>query len=224
MKADADASFQMDSIIAGLLPYPPNILVLSYTSVSPPSTPSSSEVDFRRKTATRPELRIISPGQEELSSDALSLKDYIRLQPGDYSLHWNDKKKLVYIVSPSDIVVGRERTAEDRVQWLLDRGKYREALDVFENSVTDNKPLGKWTRKEIGVKYIEHLLEQGQWDEAAERMPSIFGSDAALWEKNIFFFAEKGHLKVPNPTTSRLIIGNCSTRSNEGCQFTFIGI
>jgi hypothetical protein len=151
----------MDSIIAGLLPYPPNILVLSYTSLSPPFTPSSSELDFRRRTATRPELRIVSPVQEELSSDALSLKDYVRLQPGDYSLHWNDNRKCVYIVSPSDIVVGRERTAEDRVQWLLDRGKYREALEVFGSSSEGNVSMGKWTRKEIGVKYIEHLIDQG---------------------------------------------------------------
>src|SRR5438552_16818588 len=119
----------MDSIIAGLLPYPPNILVLSYTSITPPSTPSSSEVDFRRRTATRPELRIISPNQEELSSDALSLKGYERLRPGDYSLAWNETLKCVFIISPSDIVVGKERTAEDRVQWLLDHGKYREALE-----------------------------------------------------------------------------------------------
>jgi vacuolar protein sorting-associated protein 41 len=151
----------MDSIIAGLLPYPPNILVLSYTSISPPSTPSSSEVDFRRRTATRPELRIISPNQEELSSDALSLKGYEKLQPGDYSLAWNEKLKYVYIISPSDIVVGRERTAEDRVQWLLDRGKYREALEVFENTSSQNQSVGKWNRKEIGVKYIEHLIEEG---------------------------------------------------------------
>jgi vacuolar protein sorting-associated protein 41 len=148
----------MDSIIAGLLSYPPNILVLSYTSVSPPSTPSSSELDFRRRTATRPELRIISTGQEELSSDALSLKNYARLQPGDYSLHWNDKLNCLYIVSPNDIVVGRNRTVEDRVQWLLDRGRYRDALEVFE---TQNQEVGKWTRKEIGVKYIEHLIEEG---------------------------------------------------------------
>lgn len=151
----------MDSIIAGLLPYPPNILVLSYTSLSPPSTPSSSEVDFRRRTATRPELRIISTDAEELSSDALSLKDYARLQPGDYSLHWNENLKCVYIVSPSDIVVGRERTAEDRVQWLLDRGKYGEALEIFESNTNQNQSVGKWNRKEIGVKYIEHLIEAG---------------------------------------------------------------
>jgi len=150
----------MDSIIAGLLPYKPNILVLSYTSISPPSTPSSSETDFRRRLATRPELRIISPSKEELSSDALSLKDYDKLQPGDYSLHWNEKMKLVYIVSPSDIVIGRERTAEDRVKWLLDRGKYRDALEVFETQKGD---VGKWTRKEIGVKYIEHLIEEGMF-------------------------------------------------------------
>lgn len=151
----------MDSIIAGLIAYPRNLLVLSYTSVSPPSTPSSSEVDFRRRTATRPELRIISPDQEELSCDALSLKDYARLQPGDYSLHWNEKLKCVYIVSPNDIVIGRERTAEDRVHWLLDRGRYREALEVFESSSVEDKTLGKWTRKEIGVKHIEHLIEEG---------------------------------------------------------------
>jgi vacuolar protein sorting-associated protein 41 len=152
----------MDSIIAGLLPYPPNILVLSYTSISPPSTPSSSEVDFRRRTATRPELRIVSPDKEELSSDALSLKGYERLQPGDYSLAWNEKLKCVYIISPNDIVVGMERTPEDRVQWLLDRGKYREALEVFENNTSShNQSVGKWNRKEIGVNYIEHLIEEG---------------------------------------------------------------
>ena len=138
--------------------------------MSPPSTPSSSEVDFRRRTATRPELRVISRDQEELSSDALSLKDYARLQPGDYSLEWDEKSKCVYIISPSDIVVGRERTAEDRVQWLLDRGNYREALDIFENSSTKNQAVGKWNRKEIGVKYIEHLIAKG-------RMPnSVLGN------------------------------------------------
>src|SRR5436305_12253946 len=146
----------MDSIIAGLLHYKPNILVLSYTTNLP--TPTSSETDFHRRLATRPELRIISPSKEELSSDALSLKDFDRLQPGDYSLHWNEKMKLVYIVSPSDIVLGRERTAEDRVRWLLDRGKYKDALEVFETQKGD---VGKWTRKEIGVKYIEHLIEEG---------------------------------------------------------------
>jgi len=36
----------------------------------------------------------------------------------------------------------------------------------------------------------------GQWEKAADRIPDIFGLDAALWEKNIFLFAEKGHLKV----------------------------
>ena len=150
----------MESIIAGLLPYPPNLIVLSYTSENPPSTPSSSEVDFRRRTASRPEIRVISPTQEELSSDALSLKDYGRLQPGDYSLHWNEPEQCVYIVSPSDIVVGRERTAADRVEWLLERGRYKDALQVFESEKGGNT-LGKWTRPEIGVKYIEHLVEEG---------------------------------------------------------------
>lgn len=67
-------------------------------------------------------------------------------------------------MSPSDIVVGRERTAEDRVQWLLERGKYREALEVFESSAEgEGHVLGKWNRKEIGVKYIEHLIEEGDF-------------------------------------------------------------
>jgi hypothetical protein len=157
----ADCSFQMDSIIAGLLSYPPNILVLSYGSAVTATTPSSSQTDFRRRSAPRPELRIISPEKEELSSDALSVKDFERLQAGDYSLQWNEQGKSVYIVSPSDVVVGRERTTEDRVQWLLDRGKYREAVEVFE-ATSSSDDVGKWNRKEIGVKYIEHLIEEGE--------------------------------------------------------------
>ena len=46
----------------------------------------------------------------------------------------------------------------------------------------------------------------GQWEEAAERMPTIFDHDAPLWEKNIFLFAEKGHLKVSLQT--RLLVDN----------------
>ena len=40
------------------------------------------------------------------------------------------------------------------------------------------------------------MLILGQWEEAGDRMPTIFALDATLWEKNIFLFAEKGHLKV----------------------------
>jgi vacuolar protein sorting-associated protein 41 len=188
-------SFQMDSIIAGLLPFPPNLIVLSFTTEQPLSRPSSSDSDFHRRMARRPEIRVISPAQEELSSDALSLKDYARLRPGDYSVHWNERAKCVYIVSPGDIVVGRERTAADRVEWLLGRGRYKDALEVFEGG-REGDTLGKWTRREIGVKFIEHLVDEGRWEEAAEQMPGIYGHDAKLWEKSIFQFAKKGHLKV----------------------------
>lgn len=40
------------------------------------------------------------------------------------------------------------------------------------------------------------MLIVGQWDEAADRMSTIFALDATLWEQNIFLFAEKGHLKA----------------------------
>jgi hypothetical protein len=87
----------------------------------------------------------------------------------------------------------------DRVEWLLGRGRYKDALEVFEGG-REGDTLGKWTRREIGVKFIEHLVEEGQWEEAAEQMPRIYGHDAKLWEKSIFQFAKKGHLKVITQT------------------------
>jgi len=39
----------------------------------------------------------------------------------------------------------------------------------------------------------------GQWDEAAEQMATIYDHDAKLWEKSIFQFAKRGHLKVTPP-------------------------
>jgi hypothetical protein len=90
--------------------------------------------------AQRPELRILTRSNEEISSDALTIVDYKQYKANDYRLghmatgtclaHCNDDdvdvvESLFYVVSPRDIVVARPRDLDDHLSWLMERKKYR---------------------------------------------------------------------------------------------------
>lgn len=38
--------------------------------------------------------------------------------------------KQFYIVCPQDVVVAKPRSADDRIEWLLEHDKHKEALEV----------------------------------------------------------------------------------------------
>lgn len=76
----------------------------------------------------------------------------------DYQLDFSPQENIYYIVSPHDIVVAKPRDLDDRIQWLLERGKYEEALTAatgHENELT------KHNLTNIGGQYLEHLLAEG---------------------------------------------------------------
>ncbi|KAG8870756.1 Vacuolar protein sorting-associated protein 41 [Tulasnella sp. 331] len=195
------AHFQVDCMLSGIVPHLNplgSFLTLDYI---PPDTFSNEETqdreEQRRKAANMPELRIISRTGEELSSDALTVKDYHRNGCNDYWLEPSiDAADPFYIVvSPKNLIRVKLRDAVDHVTWLVERERYEEALTAVEQLDS-----GKGANvAEVGRKYIEHLVEQGEFEKAAHLCTRVFGTNAKDWEDSIFIFRKRGHLEAITP-------------------------
>ncbi|KAN0061073.1 Vacuolar protein sorting-associated protein 41 [Thecaphora frezii] len=216
------AIFKLDCMISGIAPYGLDYLVLAYITEEVYQGDGVAVEDdpdaHRRREALRPELRIISRAGEELSSDVLSLNNFSRFQCNDYLLVPSEEARAYsaavmtnrrvrsepeastyYVVSPKDIVVSRPRDERDHVEWLLERKKYEAALVKVE-------AMGKRTAKErgfdaeeIGKKYLNWLVEEDRYDQAAKVASKILGRNVQAWEDWIFLFVEKGKLGTAIP-------------------------
>ncbi|KAI5478965.1 vacuolar protein sorting VPS41 [Pseudohyphozyma bogoriensis] len=202
--------FQVDCMISGIASYgSDSYLILAYNTEEEDEETENPE-EWKRKVGSRPELRLISKDGEELSSDAISLRDYEKFQCRDYSLCPAPTEESFYVISPMDIVVAKPRDEVDHIAWLIEQRYYEKALDALEKSGLEN--LGGFDVVEVGVKYLEHLIDEGKFEKAAETCPKILGINAKLWEDWVFLFANKGHMQtiipfVPthSPQLSRLV-------------------
>ncbi|KAH9994131.1 vacuolar assembling protein VPS41 [Russula compacta] len=226
------AVFQLDCMIAGVLPLssvmtdrslpvhahtrnasssssssvsaPTSLLVLAYT---PPDTSflheaTDDRVMQARKTAERPELRIISRAGEELSSDALSVTGFQSWGCNDYLLAEFDqdgtgKTKGYLVLSPKDVILVRPRDRKDHIAWLVERKRYEEALEQIE--IIESEGTETIDATEIGQRYIEHLVGEGDFAKAAKLFSKVCGQDTKRWEDWIFIFAQKEQLQAIIP-------------------------
>ncbi|GAA5924717.1 Vps41p [Sporobolomyces koalae] len=208
---EVQAIFQVDCMISGIVPYGDSFLILAYLTEDLYDNEATEDRDQqRRKAGSRPELRIISKDGEELSSDAIGLRNYDRFQCRDYSLCPADDHKSFYVISPKDIVVARERDESDHIVWLVEQRRYEEALHALEKSGLGR--VGGFDVTDVGTKYLEFLIEDGQFDAAAAAAPKILGINAKLWEDWVFLFADQGrmdsiipYVPIHDPQLSRLV-------------------
>ncbi|CAB1340653.1 unnamed protein product, partial [Coregonus sp. 'balchen'] len=132
-------------------------------------------------------------GYEEISSDALTVRNFQENECRDYRLEHSEGESLFYIISPKDIVVAKERDQDDHIDWLLDKKKYEEALMAAEISF---KNIKRHEVQKIGMAYINHLVEKGDYDTAARKCQKVLGKNMELWENEVYRFKTIGHLKA----------------------------
>ncbi|RDX46971.1 vacuolar assembling protein VPS41 [Lentinus brumalis] len=199
-----------------------SFLVLAYnlpdTSLLTDNEAATDHAAQARKLAERPELRIISRGGEELSSDALGISGYERWGCNDYVLVDVEapphritpgaalvSERYYVVLSPQDLVVVKPRDWRDHVAWLVERKRYEEALDVIERMGSEaSADVRKEDKHEldavqIGQRYIEHLVAEGEFVKAAHLCPKVCGQDTKRWEDWIFVFAQKHQLQAIIP-------------------------
>ncbi|KAJ7731006.1 hypothetical protein DFH07DRAFT_157899 [Mycena maculata] len=213
---------KLDCMIAGLVPHPtfstfptPSpapltcFLILAYT---PPDTSFLDEqtedrTKQARKAAERPELRIISPAGAELAADAISLTDFSSWGCNDYVLADVDAggdSRCYVVLSPRDVVIVKRRDRRDHVAWLVERKRYEEALLEVERLEADGHEQDGdgedvVSAVEIGQRYIQHLVNDGEFVNAARLTPKVCGHDAKRWEKWIFLFQQQKQLQTIIP-------------------------
>ncbi|GAA5906611.1 hypothetical protein JCM8208_000496 [Rhodotorula glutinis] len=195
---EVSAIFQLDCMVSGIAAYGTagDLLVLAYP-VDEESDEENEDAPPKRRVGARPELRIISSDGEELSSDAISLRNYERYQCRDYSLCPAADGQSFLVVSPEDVVVARPRDESDHIVWLIEMSRYEEALHALEDSGLET--VGGFDAANVGKRYLEFLVADGQFDKAAETCPKILGINAKLWEDWVFLFADKGRLETIIP-------------------------
>nr|XP_019044083.1 vacuolar protein sorting 41 [Kwoniella bestiolae CBS 10118]OCF23013.1 vacuolar protein sorting 41 [Kwoniella bestiolae CBS 10118] len=187
--------YQVDCMISGLAQHNSSYVVLAYIA---PDTYENEATDNpmeqRRKAANRPELRLIDKG-EEVNADALSLANYHMYGCNDYSLikSQRENEQVFFVISPSDVIVVRPRDEIDHIDWLVERERYSEALEAAEE--LRKKHGNALDVKAIGLKYMNHLLAQGHFDQTASLAPKVLGQDSEAWEKWIYTFVQ--HHQLP---------------------------
>ncbi|GFZ48801.1 hypothetical protein JCM24511_06550 [Saitozyma sp. JCM 24511] len=189
------AIYQVDCMISGIASYGSSYVILAYV---PPDTyvneATDNPAEQRRKAANRPELRIINKG-EEVSADALSLANFHMYGCNDYGLIKSRRTgdEVFFVVSPADVIVVRPRDEADHIEWLVERERYEEALDAAEKLQSAHG--NALDAKAIGIKYMQHLVEQGDFERAAGLGPKVLKGDKDGWETWIHKFAQ--HQQLP---------------------------
>ena len=147
-------------MISGIAPHGDSYLILAYmTEDTFDNEATENRDEQRRKAGSRPELRVISTDGEELSSDAIGLRNYDRFQCRDYSLCPAPTGESFYVISPQDIVVAQPRDEADHIAWLIEQQHYEAALAALESSGLTG--MDGFDIVAIGVKYLEHLVDEG---------------------------------------------------------------
>ena len=109
----------------------------------------------------------------EIYNDEIVCKDYEKLSLGDYHLgkhiHENgDSPSEYYLICTSDAIKIQQLTLMDHYNWFIANGKFYNAWNIAQYVVDDIE------RAKVGIRYIEQLLKEKEFDEVGPAMTRIF--------------------------------------------------
>ncbi|KAH0667020.1 hypothetical protein KY285_028226 [Solanum tuberosum] len=208
-QVDIVASFQTSYFISGIAPFGDSLVILAYIPGEEDGEKDfSSTIPSRQGNAQRPEVRVVTWNNDELATDALPVHGFEHYKAKDYSLahapfsgssyaggQWAaGDEPLYYIVSPKDVVIAKPRDAEDHINWLLQHGWHEKALEAVEANQGQSELLD-----EVGSRYLDHLIVERKYAEAASLCPKLLRGSASAWERWLFHFAHLRQLPVLVP-------------------------
>ncbi|XP_071956402.1 vacuolar protein sorting-associated protein 41 homolog [Antedon mediterranea] len=182
--------FNTDFFVCGVAPLDDKLVVLAFLRQESRDSENESQ---------RPQLKIIDPKPDDyeiISSDALSIRGFQKYEANNYHLEYIEDECTFHIVSPKDVVVGRQRDMDDHIAWYMENDKYEEALEMAKEN---SKDLVRHNVLDVGKTYINSLIENEEFEDAASLCSSVFGKNKDLWEEWVYIFAKIQQLKVISP-------------------------
>ncbi|KAG6458325.1 hypothetical protein O3G_MSEX010800 [Manduca sexta] len=173
-------TFQAEYYIGGLGPLDDQLVLLGVPKECDPETGKSQ----------RPVL-IVAEYKDceflEVSSDTLNIRGYQEYTCNDYYLEILIEENRFFIVSPKDIIIASPYDIDDKVSWLTKHRRFERALAVLEE-------VGGRTSKHsvttVGVNYLDHLMSEHRYEDAAILCAKICANDRVLWENQILKFTK----------------------------------
>ncbi|KAL1412380.1 Vacuolar protein sorting-associated protein 41 [Vanrija albida] len=214
LSVEVSSVWEVDCMVSGLTPYQNSAyIMLAYI---PPDTydneATQDRAEQRRKAANRPEVRIIRQG-DEIAADELAVPAFERYSCNDYTLiesQRQDDVDVSLVLTPQDIIVVRPRDEADHIDWLVERERFEEALTAAE--ALRDKHGGAFDVQAIGLRYMHHLVEAGNYEQAATLAPKVLGESVESWEKWIYSFVQQHklpaiipYIPVSNPQLSKAV-------------------
>ncbi|CAH0719696.1 unnamed protein product, partial [Brenthis ino] len=179
-------TFQTDYFISGLGPLDDQLVILGVPK----------ERDAETHKAQRPVISVADYKDCEfceVSTDSLNIRGYEEYNCNDYYLDMIIEENRFFIVSPKDIVVASPYDIDDRVDWLAKHGRFEKAISVLEEV---GGKTSKHSVVEVGVQYLDHLLSEHLFEEAAILCARICKNDKVLWENQILKFLAVKQLRA----------------------------
>lgn len=133
---------------------------------------------------------------------------YRSIKASDCSLVRQPDEDAFYIVYPGELILAKERSLEDRLDWLLQNGMYDDAL-VELNVIRQHQqqdPLSTTNLLQVGERYLNVLMTSGRYEEAARMCDKLLPRTAEIWERWIYTFAESKQLKVRGKESVQILI------------------
>ena len=115
----------------------------------------------------------------------MKLAGYERLLASDYRLAFDAREErdhVYYVLSPKEIVVCKPCDIDDRINWLLKRNRFEEAMRATRQ-VSAISSVSRHTYQAVGERYLVHLVDNKEYHKAAELLPEVLGNNAELWKK-----------------------------------------
>ncbi|CAM8892626.1 unnamed protein product [Rhodiola kirilowii] len=208
-QVDIVASFQTTYVISGIAPLGETLVVLAYIPASEYEEKHFDSLSpVQKGTAKRPEVHVVTWTNDELATDELPMLGFEHYKANDYSLahapftgssypggQWAASDEPVYyVVSPKDVVIAKLRDAEDHINWLLQHGRHEKALAAVETGSGKSELLN-----EVGSRYLDHLIVERRYAEAASMCPKLLRGSASAWERWVFHFAHLRQLPILVP-------------------------
>ncbi|ORZ31729.1 hypothetical protein BCR44DRAFT_148290 [Catenaria anguillulae PL171] len=195
----------VEPVIGGIQPFQTNYLILGVWDPNDPSShshgnPTSSESDTDDQPTLRtPETLLLDPStplSPLLARDLLSIRNHDRYPPTAFSmLHVPDDPaadSMYLLVSPKDVITVRPRDVNDRIEWMLERGRYEEAVALSADATQSKNGLVKpeFRLVELGQRVLGELVDAGEVQRAAGLCGVVLGKSHELWERWVALFLE----------------------------------